>query len=94
VANVRQGNSHWVEATGSLESSRSVVYGVIVTATAASAVVVIQDSAGSNTKLDLRVATSGESKHFDFSHSPISFPKGINVSTLTNAKCMVIYESA
>lgn len=91
MANVRSGNSHYVDATGVLATGSTRVVGVIVTATAASAIVAIGDSAGTTAKLNLRVATSGASQFFDFSTSPILFPNGVNVTTLTNAIATVIY---
>lgn len=85
MANAAQGNSVYIDATG------VIVVGILVTATSASAVLVLQDASGSTNKLDLRVATSGDSKFFDFSSAPITFPNGIKASTVTNAKCAVIY---
>lgn len=91
MANVRQGNTHYVDSTGTLDADPVKVLGIIVTATSANAVVVFQGDTGSANRLDLRVATSGATQDFDFSARPISFPKGIKVSTLTNAIVTVIY---
>jgi hypothetical protein len=91
VANARTGNTHYVDSTGTLSSDPETVLGFVLTATSANAVAAIQDS-GSTDKLNLRVATSGETKHFDFSSAPLSFQKGVKVSTLTNAILTVIYK--
>lgn len=90
MANARSANIHYVDTTGVLTTKRVFVAGVVVTATAASAIVNIQDSAGTNSLLNLRVATSGETEVFTFS-APLVFPNGIKVSTLTNAIASVIY---
>ena len=91
MANIRQANSHYVDATGVLVSDSIKLAGVIVTSTAANAVVEIADSAGTTLRLLLDVADSGASQHFDFSQHPLLFPNGIKIKTLTNAKAMLIY---
>ena len=91
MANARSGNSHYVDSTGTLSSDSCKIAGVIVTATAASAILALQDAAGSVNKANLRVATSGETKHFDFSQTPIFCPNGLKASTVTNAIVVVIY---
>ena len=92
MANVRSGNSHYVDATGVLESEACSITGVVLTATSANAVLELADSAGTTKKLNLRVATSGESRHFNFSEASIYFPNGIKVATLTNAIATVLYK--
>lgn len=91
MANVRSGNTHWVDALGVLTSDSVKVAGITVTATAANAQVGLADSAGTTSKIELRVATSGETKHFDFSASPLIFPTGMKVTALANANATVIY---
>lgn len=92
MANVRNGNTVYVDATGAITDSGAKVAGVVLTATAANAVLVLQDSSGSPVnKVDLRVATSGSSQFFDFSVTPLWFPNGIEIGTLTNAKAMIVY---
>lgn len=84
MANVRSGNSHYVDSTGSLTTNPVKVIGVLLTATAANGVIVLKDSGGSITRADLRNPTSGTTVHFDLSDSPLYFPTGINVTALTN----------
>jgi hypothetical protein len=91
VANVRTGNTHYVDSTGNLGTDPEIVLGFLLTATSANAIANIQDT-GSNNKINLRVATSGDTKLFDLSQSPLTFPKGVKVSTLTNAILTVIYK--
>ena len=91
MANAKSGNSVYIDSTGSLETDSTVVVGVILTATAANAVLALTNSAGTVNKLNLRVPTSGDTVHFDFAQSPIHFPAGIAVGTLTNAIATLIY---
>ena len=92
MANVRNANTHYVDATGTLTTDNVKVAGFVLTATAANAVAAITDAhASPKNKLNLRLAASGDSKHFDFSHAPIQFPAGVAVPTLTNAILTVIY---
>lgn len=92
MANVRNGNSVYIDSTGTVDASGVRVVGIVLTSTAANAVLVLTDNAGSPVnKCDLRVATSGESQFFDFSISPLWFPSGLKVGTLTNAKAMIVY---
>jgi len=86
MANVVNGNTLYLDATGVVTSVPTLVYYVSLTATAASSVLVLQDSgAASANKLSLRVVTSGETQLFDFSRNPIFFPNGLRVGTITNA---------
>lgn len=95
MANAINGNTIYVDTTGSigLSSPQGVVLShVIVTATAASAQIVIRDDATSPVnKLDLRVPTSGDSKQYDFSDRPIVFPEGIEIGTVTNAVATLVF---
>jgi hypothetical protein len=93
MANVSAGNSSYVDATGVLKSDKGtkVAY-VVLTATAANAVLVLQDNAGTPVnKCNFKVATDGSSQTFDFSSNPIVFPNGVKASTVTNAIALVVY---
>jgi hypothetical protein len=91
MANARSGNSHYVDSTGTLSSDACKIAGVIVTATAANAILALQDAAGSVNKTNLRVATSGDTVFFNFAASPIFCPNGLKASTVTNAIVTIIY---
>jgi len=96
VANVRNLNTDYVDSTGTLNSGKAakVVY-IIVTATSASAVLLLTDTASGNPKkLNLRVADANSTQVFDFSNSPIVFPNGVRVETLTNAVATVVYTTS
>lgn len=95
MANVRSGNNHYVDTAGVLTSEKNVrVSNIIITATAANAVVAFQDASGTYDVLNLRVVTSGATQQFTFLDTPLLFPIGVKVSTLTNAIVMVIYTKA
>lgn len=91
MANVRSGNCHYVDSTGTLDSAAVRVAAVVLTATGASAVLELTAADGTTKQLNLRVATSGETKHFDFSTKVLSFPAGLRVTTLTNAIATIVY---
>ena len=96
MANTRRGNTHYIDTGSSnLDTNLNIrVAYLIVTATAASAVVTLQDVSGPTTLIDARVATSGDSKIFDFSRNPMVFPGGLRIGTLTNAVATVITSRA
>ena len=91
MANLLRGNLHYITTTGELESSRGRVSKIILTATSSNAVLALQDPMDGSAIMNLRVATSGESKEFDFSQTPLNFPNGLTVGTLTNAIAHIIY---
>jgi len=92
MANVRNTNTYYIDTTGSLVIANIKVLGVVVTATSANAILNLQDNTTSDNKLNLRVATSGESKFFDFADSPVLFSTGIKPSTVTNCVATVIIQ--
>jgi len=91
MANAVNGNTIFVDTADTLLNKKGVrVAYVIVTATSANAVLVLQDNTQSINKIDLRVATSGESKVFDFSETPLYFPGGVKASTVTNTNSTLV----
>lgn len=90
MPNVRSGNSYYIETTTALTvtGKPKAVSQVVVTATSANAIIVIQD--GSTVKMELRVATSGETKSFEFP-TPVIFNTSINPATVTNCRATVIW---
>lgn len=95
MANIRSGNTVYIDATGAISIEKNLnVVAVIVTATAASGRIVIQDNASSpQNKMDLRVATSGQSQLFSLVGSEVSFTNGLRIGTLTNAVATIILTS-
>lgn len=98
MANTRSGNTWYVDtayasASDNLDAS-VVVTCIVVTATTAAGRIVLSDASTGDTKLDIRVATAGDSKVIDLSASPISFQNGIKVSTLTTAVATLVGRAA
>ncbi len=92
MANARNGNSHYVDATGVLETSNCKVAAVTIWASAANAILILTDNAASPVnKVKLGLATAGDTQHYNFTDSPITFPAGLKVGTLTNAIVTIIY---
>jgi hypothetical protein len=95
VANAQRGNSWYVDSTGTLTTNKNqIVKRVVITPTSANAVLVLQDDSTTTNKCDLRAATSGDSKDFDFGLAPLVFPGGIKVTTLTNCVALIITAAA
>lgn len=94
--NVLNGNTWYVDTahvsnSDDLVRKQALVVYIIVTATASNGRIVLGDvGANPDIKLDLRVATSGESRIFSFPEKPINFPNGIRAITVTNAVATVI----
>jgi hypothetical protein len=85
MANVVNGNTLYIDSTGTAVTQKDVfITHVTLTATSASAVLLLRDLTTAANKADLRVATSGATEVFDFSDNPMRFPNGIVVQTLTN----------
>lgn len=98
MANTRNGNTFYIDtqysaAADELAVKNIRITGVIVTATGASGRVVLGDSSVA-TKLDLRVATSGETMQFYFDVHPVNFSTSIRPTTLSNAVVTCIIEEA
>ena len=91
MANLQTGNLYYIDATGSLAKPGIRVHSLLVTATAASAIVKLKDSTIAGTLVDARVATSGSSEHFWFD-PPMVFPSGLEVSTCTNAVATAVID--
>lgn len=93
MANVRSGNTHYIDSTGTLTADKNdkVAY-VVLTASSANAVILLTDAgSGTRSKIDLRVATAGTTQVFDFSEVPLVFSNGVRVGTLTNAVATIVY---
>ena len=97
MANIRSGNSFYIDTQRASASDDLLIKGIavstiVVTATAANGRLVLKDPATTPAnKLDLRVATSGDSVLFDFNLIPVLFPNGLSATTLTNAVATVVF---
>ena len=92
MANVRNGNTLYVDATGDLTTTATRVYYILVSATGNGAVIVLQDSGANVNKIRLGVANDKDTHIFDFSARPLYFPGGVAVSTLTNCTATIVAE--
>jgi hypothetical protein len=92
MANVLNGNTWYIDATGDLTDSAGRVHSVIVTPTAANFVLIIKEQAsGTPIKFQVRNATA-DTAVINL-QKPMFFPTGINVDTLTNAVVTLVWEA-
>ena len=76
-------------------AGRLLIVGVVMTSTAANAVMnIFDDNTGApavaNTVLQARIAAADETRFFDLSLIPIRIEDALNIGTLTNAAVTVI----
>lgn len=92
MANVRTGSSIYIDSTGAISDTANFKAKIIiVTATSASASVILHDSQSSTVPMvRLDVASAGSQQPFDLTDAPLVFPNGITVNTLTNAVVTII----
>ena len=88
MANTRSGNTFYIDTQYAVSGDELAITGIKVThvtltATAANSVIRLDDSSLFR-KIDCRVATSGDSKIFDFSDNPLMFTASIRPTVLTN----------
>lgn len=88
MANVVTGNSIYLDSTGTPLSTKARVFKLILTPTSANGILILTSG---TMKVDVRAATSGESKVVDFGEHPLLFESGITVDTITNANATLIY---
>lgn len=84
------GNSVFIDSSGEVNNTPINVLSIVITATSANAVLVLEDTQTGSKKLDLRVADSGASQKFSFEHAAIYFTGGITVTTVTNAVATIV----
>lgn len=92
MANQINSNTIYIDTTGNISNTAGILIDqVIITATSANAVATLADQgSGTPFKLAIRLATSGESKSFEFPR-PIYIPVGLNAQSVTNCVLTVIY---
>jgi len=90
MANVKAGNTYYIDTTGTLaDLANSQVLVVIVQATSANGTLVLQDSASQN-KLSFKVITSGKTERFNFVGAPISTNNGLKVTVSNTISTLVL----
>jgi hypothetical protein len=93
MANILNGNTWYIDATGDLSNSSGRVHSIVVAPTAANFVVIIKEQAsGTPTKFQIRNATA-DTVFLNFQSKPIFFPTGIKIDTLTNAVVTLVWEA-
>jgi len=100
MANVRNSNTYFIDTASSggppattniLDVKNIKVIGINIRATAANAVFVISDNASTQViKWSAALAVDDTSQYDDLSDTPIIFPNGIAVTTLTNVVATLI----
>jgi len=96
MANLLNGNTFYIDSTSpDLERKQALVVYIALTATASNAIMVLSDvGAAPQKKLELRVAGAGTTQLFRFTDSPVLFPNGISVTTLTNAVATLVIKNS
>jgi len=91
MANVKQGNVWLVDSTGSLTTEpRQKVSDIIYTASGAGDNIVLRASASGPDIITIKNPTANSTMHIPL-NTPLFFPQGIYVQTLTSgSKAMVI----
>jgi hypothetical protein len=86
MANVRSGNTWWVDTVGSLTTTgrNLTVTHIILTTSAASTNTAISD--GSDAKFNIRLPAGSMTQVYDFSDNPVVFTTSINVTNVNNAR--------
>jgi hypothetical protein len=94
VANVRSGNSAYVDTTGSITTDKNTkVVRILFTPDAANDELLLKDGTAGSSKIYLRLATAKKTEVFDLGDG-INFPNEIYVSTLTaGAKAVLMLKS-
>jgi hypothetical protein len=92
MANIRNANTYYIDATGSLAVKGVRVWSVFLTNTAANAVVTLKDVSSGATKLTVKNPTDGTTVLHDLTNNPIVFPNGIDATTVTNCVVTLVVE--
>lgn len=91
MANVQCGNMYYINTTGSLAKPGIRVHSVLLTATAATALLQLKDTTVVGTLVDARVATDGASELFVFD-PPLTFPNGLEVVAMTDGVATAVID--
>lgn len=95
MANVRNGNTIYIDtASSDLTSTATRIHYIAMSATGAGAVIVLQDAAANVNKIRLSHPNDKETHVFDFSERPLYFPGGVAVTTLTNCVATLVAETS
>lgn len=93
MANVRNGNTLYVDATGALTTRLTKVRSLLACASGGAGSLVLKDNSGSPvTKFDLVLPSGMVPFHANFQDGFPVFPNGISVTTATNVKATLVIE--
>jgi len=95
VANAVNGNTIKIDTTGtiSLTGKNFRVSCIVVTSSATGAIFELDDpaTAGDVEKIRIEIAAANTVEALDLSRTPIVFPNGIKVKTVTNCEATIIF---
>lgn len=96
MANARNGNTVYIDATGDADIRKNVrVAHIFFTPNLANDQLVLKDGSTSGAiKFSCKGATAEATVHFDLSSTPIFFPNGIYVATLDASGVALLVETA
>ncbi len=85
MANARNSNTCYLDATGSVTTEPTKISCIVFTPDSANDQLILKsfDNSG-EVKISLRSATAKTTMIFDFTSAPVHFPKGIYVGTITS----------
>lgn len=94
MANARKKNVIFVDATGTItvDAVKPILYGVLVTPSAADSRVVIKESASGTIVVDIKLVEV-ESRFLDLMHMGIELTSAFEIATLTNMTSVLLYGS-
>ena len=90
MANIRNANTFFVDSTGTLTGANFRVEGIIYTSTDATNSVIIKDISTGAVKFTISAPSAGETVQLRLGDSPVTFPNGVDIDTLTNATLTII----
>lgn len=87
MANVRNSNTIYIDATGTIAATANAkVTQVIFTSSASGDTMTLRDGSSGSNKITVRNNLATDTKQLDFSQGPIVFPNGIHIQVLS-ASC-------
>ncbi len=95
MANAVNGNTMKMDTTGDVLIRKNIlITSLVVVATANSAIFELQDSDGSTfvDKIRVDVDVANKTEPLDLVNSPIVFPNGVRVKTVTNCEATAIFK--
>lgn len=92
MANVRSGNTYYIDSTGDLAIKNLKVSKVTVTSTANSAAIIMQDVETQLNKVEFRIDTTDKTQSFDYIINPMLFTNGLRISSISNCNATCILQ--